>query len=233
MPLAVVTGLRHGWLASVTQPWAARSPPPSGQNRWLRDPLIGQDEFGWLYRGRVRASVVVVYGVGRSGRPAMLVTWRRSIQRPWPCHRPRRARLSKSVWHGRCGAPGPPPDWVVSGDFTRGCVPIRDAPAGHQGLMNNGAIPSYATEPRHFPLGIPMGRVRPVRVMARRAGPDRFHRCTAGPHPASLSSRPPAMAHPGTRRGTGPAHRSSRHYDKAYADRCHARGRNPRRGTGR
>jgi hypothetical protein len=45
--------------------------------------------------------------------------------------------------------------------------------------------------------------------------------------------RPPACARPGRARLVVTAHRSSRLNDQAHAHRCHARGRNPRRGAGR
>src|SRR6185437_16002479 len=55
---------------------------------------------------------------------------------------------------------------------------------------------------------------------------------TGQPLPASLFCRPPACVPPGQTPRRRAAYRSSVLDDQAYADRCHARGRNPRRGAG-
>lgn len=54
-----------------------------------------------------------------------------------------------------------------------------------------------------------------------------------GPHPANLSCRRPARTPSGGTFEDQPADRSSGLHDKAHADRCQPRGRDPRGGAGR
>jgi hypothetical protein len=68
----------------------------------------------------------------------------------------------------------------------------------------------------------------------RRVRPDDFPilERTGHPFPTRLFSCPPARAPIGPARQRRAAHRSSGLDDQAHADRCHARGGNPRRRTG-
>ena len=108
--------------------------------------------------------------------------------------------------------------------FTRGSVSLRDAPSERQELMNHVApcLSGFGLSP-DFLGGIAVACI------------DRhpFPETSGGPLPASLASRPltATQRRSGSRIAT--AYRSSGLNDEAHADRCHARGRNPRRGAGR
>ena len=138
---------------------------------------------------------------------------------PKPRHRPSRAAF---------GAPGPlhGPGWTSSKPadrpaprFTRGGV-RSNAPRRRRRQIIVPALP--ATEAPRITCGGAAG----MRVIAS-------HLRRAGPHPASLSSRPTRRAQSGAVPRYPAAHRSSVLNDQAHADRRHPRGRNPRGGAGR
>jgi hypothetical protein len=108
--------------------------------------------------------------------------------------------------------------------FTRGCVFTQDAPTERQGLMNH--IVPYLSGSGLSPALL--GGIAIVWSVHHR-----FPEPSGGPLPASLSSRPPSGTHRRSGARIKTAHRSSGLDDETYADRRHARGRNPRGGAGR
>lgn len=136
----------------------------------------------------------------------------------------------------------------VSLFFTRGSVPLWDAPSERQGLMNHAAHnlscpgPSPAVTGgfaaactlRHRALSRGDGHHHVPPPQAPRRLTDKPHpEPSGGPLPASLACRWPHAIPFGSVARRKTAHRSSHWNDEAYADRRHARGRNPRRGAGR
>ena len=145
---------------------------------------------------------------------------------PLPCHRLRRA----PVWT-QASAPGWPAQkgWQTLA-FTQGCSAAEHMPrcqgpkiaeimiAAGPALTNSTAMPIFSDGMTCF----------------RRVRPDDFPilERTGRPFLRRLFSCPPAGAPMGPVRQCRAAHRSSGLDDQAHADRCHARGGNPRGGAG-
>ncbi len=200
-------------LALVTHPGEADHPPPRSWPRRKRWPVvrlgarygrIGPGRVG-IRRCRVAACVAPLSGHGRGLDMREVLTRASAPDRP--------ARQGRQTLN-----------------FHAGCFPLEHKPrcqgpkiveimiAAGPTLTNSSATPIFSD-------GM---------ICFRRVRPDDFPilERTGHPFPITPFRCPPARAPIGPVRLRRAAHRSSGVDDQAHADRCHARGGNPRRRAG-